>query len=259
VNNQLINEIKQMVQSAYEAVLNNKAFEVHDKGKQDIVTDLDFAMERRIKEAIKALFPDDRFIGEEENHETLGMARTWVCDPIDGTLNFTQNIPYYGIQLALLVKKEPMFSLIFLPQLKEMYYAVKGQGAYMGDTKLKLDSMLPLSKTIVTFGDFSKSNPSSRGYQLKAIAAMVERAMRVRIQGASSVDFAFVASGKNGCHIIFSKNIWELAPGTMLAAEAGCKVYSLSGERHGFSGEGLVIAGNEVILNEVVTILEQLL
>jgi myo-inositol-1(or 4)-monophosphatase len=139
-----------------------------------------------------------------------------------------------------------------------MYYAVKGQGAFLGDMKLELDPMLPLSKAIVTFGDFSKSNPSSRGFQLKAIAAMVESAMRVRIQGASSVDFAFVASGKNGCHIIFSKNIWELAPGTMLAVEAGCKVYRLSGDRHGFSGEGLIIAGNIAILNEVVALLEQL-
>ena len=258
MNNQLIENIKQIVQSAYEVVLNNKAFEVHDKGKQDIVTDLDFAMERRIKNALKALFPEDRFIGEEENHETLGMERTWVCDPIDGTLNFTQNIPYYGIQLALLVEKQPVFSLIYLPELKEMYHAVKGQGAFMGDKKLELDPLLPLSKAIVTFGDFSKSNPSSRGYQLKAIAAMVESAMRIRIQGASSVDFAFVASGKNGCHIIFSKNIWELAPGTMLAVEAGCKVYRLSGERHGFSGEGLVVAGNANILNEVVAVLEQL-
>ena len=69
----MIENIKQIVQSAYEVVLNNSVFEVHDKGKQDIVTDLDFAMERRIKEEIKALFPEDRFIGEEENHETLGM------------------------------------------------------------------------------------------------------------------------------------------------------------------------------------------
>lgn len=258
MNNQNIDSIKQMVQDAYEAVLNNRAYNVQDKGKQDIVTNLDFAMERYIKRAIQTLFPEDRFIGEEENHEALTMERTWVCDPIDGTLNFTQNIPYYGVQLALLINKEPVFSLIYLPKLKEMYYAVKGKGAFLGDEKLKTDSEGPLARAIVTFGDFSKSNPSSRGYQLRAIEAMVEKAMRVRIQGASSVDFAFVASGKNGCHIIFSKNIWELAPGTMLAIEAGCVVYRLSGERHGFSGEGLIIAGNALILNEVVALLEAL-
>lgn len=258
MNNQLVDTIKQIVLEAYEAVLANRAFEVHDKGKQDIVTDLDFAMERKIKASIQMKFPEDRFIGEEENHETLGMERTWVCDPIDGTLNFTQNIPYFGVQLALLEHKEPIFSLIYLPALKQMYHAVKGQGAYLGGSKLETDEALPLSKAIVTFGDFSKSNPSSRGYQLRAMETMVDRAMRVRIQGASSVDFAFVASGKNGCHIIFSKNIWELAPGTMLAIEAGCKIYRLSGERHGFSGEGLIIAGNKALLDEVVAILEAL-
>lgn len=258
MNTQEIENIKHIVLDAYESVIENNAFQVHDKGKQDIVTDLDFAMERKIKTSIQMAFPNDRFIGEEENHESLEMERTWVCDPIDGTLNFTQNIPYFGVQLALLEHKEPIFSLIYLPALKQMYHASKGQGAFLDDLTLKTDDALTLSKAIVTFGDFSKSNPSSRGYQLRAMEAMTDRAMRVRIQGASSVDFAFVASGKNGCHIIFSKNIWELAPGTMLAEEAGCKIYRLSGARHGFSGEGLIIAANAPLLDEVVAILEAL-
>jgi len=252
----LAQRVETVIIKAYESVLKGQTFQVHDKGKQDIVTNLDFEMERKIKIELAKLYPEYAFIGEEENHDSLGIERTWVCDPIDGTLNFTQNIPYYGVQLALLEDKEPILSLIYLPMFGEMYRAVKGQGATLNGRKLELDAEIPLSRVIATFGDFSKSNPSSRGYQLEAMEALVEKAMRVRIQGASSVDFAFVASGKNGCHVIFSKNIWELAPGTMLATEAGCKVYRLSGEKHGFLGEGLIIAGNDVILDEVVQLLE---
>ena len=252
----MVQRVETIIIKAYETVLEGQTFHVKDKGKQDIVTNLDYEMERRIKSDLLNLFPEDAFIGEEENHDALGMGRTWVCDPIDGTLNFTQNIPYFGVQLALLENREPIFSLICLPKLGEMYMAVKGQGATLNGSKLELDKDTPLSRVVATFGDFSKSNPSSRGYQLKAMEALVEKAMRVRIQGASSVDFAFVAAGKTGCHILFSKNIWELAPGTMLAVEAGCKVYRLSGEKHGFSGEGLIIAGNDVILSEVVELLE---
>lgn len=279
--NEWVEKVKNIVFRAVETIIEDQTFKVSDKGKQDIVTDLDIQMERRIKACLKELFSDDHFIGEEENHiDQPALSgknhRVWVCDPIDGTLNFTQNIPYYGVQLALIEDGNPVFCLIYLPVLGEMYTAVRGEGAYVtsvkksakthlgmasgGEASIKLvtDHTQPLEKSIVTFGDFSKSNPSSRGYQLKAMAALVEQAMRIRIQGASSVDFAYVASGKNGCHILFSKNIWELVPGTLLAEEAGCKTYRIQGEAHGFEGEGLIIAINQEILDRVSQTLESI-
>ncbi len=261
----LINKIKEIIISASDELL-NKAFTVSEKGKQDVVTNLDFEMERRIKSELMKSFPEDGFIGEEENHDTTKAVldnhqRVWVLDPIDGTLNFTQKIPYFGVQIALIVKGHPFFSMIYLPKIRELYYAIEGQGAFLNDVQLielKDTQEQKLKDVIVTFGDFSKSNPSSRGYQLKAMEALVEKAMRVRIQGASSVDFAFTAAGKNGCHIIFSKNIWEIAPGLMLAQEAGCVVYKISGEKHGFKGEGIIIAQNPSMLLEISQVLERL-
>jgi len=271
----MIEKVKALLINLSEEVLKSRDFDVQSKGKQDIVTDLDFQMERRIKDALLTEFPGDLFIGEEENHETLTDARTWVCDPIDGTLNFTCEIPYFGVQVALLENKQPTFSMIYLPELSELYAAQKHQGAVLyhlktgkktilnlpdeavlDETELSKLNQITLSQVVVTFGDFSKSNPTSRGYQLKAMGELIEKAMRIRIQGASSVDFAFVSARKNGCHIMFSKNIWELAPGLLLAEEAGCKVQRISGAQHGFSGEGVVIAINDLILNEVIEILE---
>ena len=250
--------VKEVLIEAVASVLRVSEFDVTSKGKQDIVTNLDFEMERLIKKRLLDRFPNDRFIGEEENHETLGNGRTWVCDPIDGTLNFTQNIPYYGVQLALMVHASPVMSMIYLPELGEFYEATKGCGATLGGKKLVTPGEVNLERVVVTFGDFSKSNPSSRGFQIKAMEALLGKAMRIRIQGASSVDFAFVSAAKNGCHIIFSKNLWEMAPGTMLAEESGCKLHRISGEKHGFEGEALIVAINVSILNEVVSILEAL-
>ena len=94
---------------------------VMDKGVQDIVTNQDFEMERAIKAYLRMHYPQDTFIGEEENQWHLTNERTWVCDPIDGTLNYTNGHPFYGVQLALLENKEPLLSLIYLPQLDELY------------------------------------------------------------------------------------------------------------------------------------------
>lgn len=251
----LIEPVTQIVHQAASTILLSSDFQVHGKGPQDLVTDLDFKMERTIKAALLEAYPGDAFIGEEENHDELGDSRTWVCDPIDGTVNFTQGIPYYGIQLALLVDRKPVFSLIHLPVLGETFVAVKGQGAFLNGVRIQADPSMTLSRALVTFGDFSKSNPSSRGFQLKAIGALLSTALRVRIQGASSVDFAFVAAGRNNCHILFTKNIWELAPGLLLTEEAGCVTGELDGEAHGFQGRGLVIAANQALLDEVLEIL----
>ena len=254
---QLSESVERIVKTAVAEILLANSFEIHDKGRQDIVTSLDFAMERALKSALLANFPNDKFIGEEENHETLGPERTWVCDPIDGTVNFTQGIPYFGVQVALLIDRQPVFSLIHLPKLQETYLAIKGQGAFLNGEKLQANPSANLSRSIVTFGDFSKSNPTSRGFQLGAMRHLMEKAMRVRIQGASTVDFAFLAAGKNGCHIMFSQNLWEVAPGTMLATEAGCLTGQIDGQKHGFAGQGLVIALNQNILDEVISALEQ--
>lgn len=262
---ELIDIVKKIITSSADELL-TESFTIKEKGKQDIVTNLDFEMERRIKKELLYYFPEDGFIGEEENHDlgnlnTKNKMRTWILDPIDGTLNFTQGHPFFGVQIALMIGTEPYFSMIYLPKINELYYAISGKGAFINDQSIhvvKETKGQQLKDVIVTFGDFSKSNPSSRSYQLKAIEALVEKAMRVRIQGASSVDFAFTSVGKNGCHIIFSKNIWELAPGLMLAKESGCVTCKISGEKHGFSGEGIIIAQNLSILSEVSILLEDI-
>lgn len=251
-------KVHRLLDEVIELYLVHSEAEVFAKGHLDVVTNLDYKMERHLKAALMELFPETLFIGEEENHEQLTDAPTWVCDPIDGTLNFTKGIPYYGVQLALLVKKKPVMSFIDLPVLGQRYWAIQGLGAFSGEQKIIPDSGSGLDQVIVTFGDFSKSNPSSRGYQLSAMSALIGKAMRIRVQGASSVDFAFVASQKNGCHILFSKNLWELAPGKMLAEEAGCVTVAIDGSKHGFEGQGLVVAINENVLTEVMNAIEGL-
>lgn len=249
--------VREVVQLA-DRLLGND-YEVMEKGRQDIVTSLDIQMEREIKALLLNLFPNDGFVGEEENQTVSNHKRIWVCDPIDGTLNFTQGIPYFGIQLALLEGDAVLFSMIYLPKLKELYVAILGQGAFLNGISIETNQgHQTLEKSIVSFGDFSKSNPSSRTFQNELIGRLLGKAMRIRIQGASSVDFAFVSSHKNAVHILFSKNIWEMAPGILLAKEAGCIVYKFSGEAHGFEGEGLIISANQNIQNEILLEIEKM-
>ena len=256
----MVEIIRRILRDAIDGILMTDEIdlEIKAKGRQDLVTAKDVAMEDFICRALKEAFPDDRFIGEEGAYAGLGMERTWILDPIDGTMNYVKGIPYYGVQIACMEERKPIFCMIILPELNLEFYADLESGAFFNGNRLTQNQTLALEEGIVTFGDFSKSNPSSRGFQLKAMNALMEKCMRIRIQGASSVDFAFVASGKNSCHILFSKNIWELAPGRMLAEASGCVSESIDGRVHGFEGEGLVVAANPGILRQVVKALNSI-
>lgn len=253
---EVLNHVKEVVIQASNDILKNSSGAKADiKGQGDWITKNDLLMERYIKAALKKAFPQDAFIGEEENHQVLGNIRTWVLDPIDGTINYALGLPQYGVQLALLENKKPVFSLIYLPALNRLYHTQGGK-AYLNGAKISLNTEKKLSDGIITFGDFSKSNPSSRPYQIKLMEALMPHALKIRIHGASSYDFAMVASGESLAHILFSKRIWELAPGQFLAESAGAKSYLIDGSKNNFEGFGLIIAGNEGIIREIAERME---
>ncbi|MBF4692901.1 inositol monophosphatase family protein [Fusibacter ferrireducens] len=238
-------------------VKDRQNIEVKDKLASDVVTDKDIAVERFIKQKLLERFPKDRFIGEEEDSEKgLSNKRTWVLDPIDGTLNYTKDMPYFGTQLALYEKGVPMLCVIYLPILNEMYYAEQGQGAFLNGKRLKSDPNLSVQKSIITFGDFSKSNPISRPVQVNMMSKLMEEALKIRIQGASSVDFAFVAAGRSGAHVMFSKRIWEISAGLLLCLEAGCVTNVSEDMSETLEGKGVVVAQNSKILEQIMVMLE---
>ena len=234
-------------------IKSQKNIEVKDKLASDVVTDRDIAVERLIKQKLLKQFPEDNFIGEEEDAEkALTDRRTWILDPIDGTLNYTKWTPYFGTQLALYENGMPILCVIYLPLLDEMYYAERGKGAFLNDKPLKADLDLSIQKSIITFGDFSKSNPKSRPVQIHLMSKLMVDALKIRIQGASSVDFAFVASGRSGAHIMFSKRIWEISAGLLLCLEAGCVTNVSESMSETLEGKGIVIAQNNEILDKIM-------
>lgn len=98
-------------------------------GSYDLVTCSDREVQDKIAKAISSEFPEDLFIAEEGEENSLTDARTWVIDPIDGTLNFERGIPAFGSQLALMVGREPVLSVIHLPPSGETFTARLPRGS----------------------------------------------------------------------------------------------------------------------------------
>ncbi|MEK7165321.1 MAG: inositol monophosphatase family protein, partial [Patescibacteria group bacterium] len=105
------------------------------------VTQVDIDTENFLRERLVKQFPTFGFYSEESAKETqteLEKECVWVVDPIDGTLNFSRNIPLYGISVGLLYQNRPVFGIIYLPEDDELYSAHRNQGAYLGRRKLQV-------------------------------------------------------------------------------------------------------------------------
>jgi len=194
---------------------------IQEKTASDLVTNIDLEIEEMIITFIKKHYPNDLIIAEETLDEKLTDQATWLIDPIDGTVNFSYGSTLYGIQLCHLINKEAIFTLMYLPASKDIYHAIKGQGAYRNNLPLHVQKNHPLHLSLVSFGDFSKSSYPSRPYQMTLIDHLKESVMKIRIFGSSCIDFTAVASGQTHAHIMFSKRIWEFYAGLLLCKEAG--------------------------------------
>ncbi len=192
----------------------------NEEGAYDVVSDNDILIENYIKSAISKAFPGDSFLCEESGEE-IRSDRVWIIDPIDGTVNYTHNIPMYGIQLALMIEEDAVLSAIYLPEFDEMYTAVKGEGAYLNGKKLNVRNDVSMHDSIVSTGDFSRGSTGFRKGQVRFMELLHDKIARFKMFGSACCDFAFFASSRTDCHIRFVRKLWDFMPGLLISIEAG--------------------------------------
>jgi myo-inositol-1(or 4)-monophosphatase len=212
------------------------------KGVNDYATAVDLALERRISAALT-----DRtgiaVHGEEYGGEALDVGTVWVLDPIDGTANYSHHIPLTAINLALLVEGVPRAGLTWVPLLGERYVATAGGPARRNG--VVLPQLVPggLGATVVAFGHVGFGNAAfPAAYRLAFLREVSRTAMRVRMIGASALDFAWVAAGLFSAAVSFGNNAWDTAPGACLVRAAGGVVTDLAGAAHELRSESMLAA-----------------
>jgi histidinol phosphatase-like enzyme (inositol monophosphatase family) len=133
--NDLLAFAREAARAAGEATLTHfgaTELAVERKADGSPVTRADREAERILRERIAAAWPDDAILGEEEGERPGTSGRRWILDPVDGTRSFTHGVPLYGTLLALESEAHERVELgvVYLPALREMMYAARGQGAF---------------------------------------------------------------------------------------------------------------------------------
>lgn len=244
--------IRDIVRHAFNLYADLTEEDIYQKSTFDIVTETDLNIEKYLIKEIKAYFPDDHILSEEYNSQNPIKDRTWIIDPIDGTCNFTQDIPLYGIQCALVDNGQVVLSYIYLPFHNEEYHAVINEGAWKNNERIHVKNNQQ-NHSIISFGDYPHSSSLYSISQHKAIGYLMDKIAKIRMFGAACVDFSFAASGKtNGC-VLITRNPWDILPGMFLCKEAGAVISNLKGQDYKFNDDGIIISSNNELHSLLIT------
>ncbi|MEM9655864.1 MAG: inositol monophosphatase family protein [Actinomycetota bacterium] len=192
------------------------------KGDRDFATEVDFAIERTVRERLAKLTPDIGFVGEEYGGDQ-DAERYWCLDPIDGTINYAASSPLCAISLALIEDGQPTIGIIDAPRLGDRYSASLGAGSTRNHQPIASAEAKNLNEAISSFGDFSVAQGYEDRYrqQREILDAAAKKFRRVRMLGTAALDLAWLADGKHAAAIIIGGQLWDIAAGQVIAQEAG--------------------------------------
>ena len=185
----------------------------------DLVSDADREAERTIRELLETERPQDGLVAEEGSHAEAASGRRWVVDPLDGTINFLYGFPAWAVSVALDDADGALVGVVHSPIHGETFRAVRGEGAFLGDRRLRVGPARPLEQSLVATG-FSYE-PDRRAVQAEAIGRLLPRARDIRRAGAAALDLAWVAAGRVDAFFERGLHHWDWAAGRLLVEEAG--------------------------------------
>jgi myo-inositol-1(or 4)-monophosphatase len=217
---------------------------VRAKARADLVTEVDEASERAIVACIRAAFPGDTVVGEEFSGTAALAGRSWIIDPIDGTVNYGHGHPCTCVSIAFHDEAGPAVGVVSAPFLGETFHAVRGGGAFLGDRPIRVSAVTEGAETLQATGFPFKAGKGDPETYFRLVAEMVASTHGVRRAGAAALDLAYVAAGRLDGYWEIGLAPWDLAAGALLVTEAGGRVTGWPGDREPPVLTGRLIASN---------------
>ena len=208
------------------------------KGRGNIVTDADTAVEQEIKALLTGEFPDMGLLGEETAGVRADDGYVWVIDPLDGTRNFASGIPFFSVVIGLALDGEPLVGVNYDPNRDEMIEAQRGGGAFLNGRRVHVSERSTIAESIVGM-DLSYNNDGAV-YGLDIIRSIWPGMQTARIMGSSALGISYAAAGRTDLYFHYQLQPWDQVAGILLVREAGGVITDRTGGPIGLYSDGLV-------------------
>ena len=185
---------------------------------QDVVSVADKRVEAFVKQRIISAFPQDGFLGEESGTQMPDARVLWVVDPIDGTSCFLNGLHTWCLSLAIVADGEPVIGVVYDPNHRELFHALKGQGAWLNDAPIAPHPATTVKEGVMGVGTSHRVTPAVFLPFLNALLS--DGGMFIR-NGSGALMSAWAAAGRLIGYYEPHMNPWDGLPGLVLMREAG--------------------------------------
>jgi myo-inositol-1(or 4)-monophosphatase len=195
------------------------------KSEKDVVTEADHLSEEAILEIVGSAFPGDAFLAEESGVSGVKADRLWVIDPLDGTVNYANGIPFFAVSIGLVIDGEPVLGVVLDPSRGELFTAIRGGGAFLDGFPIRAPVKEQIGDAVVHLGlpraGFARQNTRFR----KAVRI-------VRAMGSATLGMTYLANGRFDAYVQFQGlSTWDICAAGVIAIEGGAVLSSRSGSR----------------------------
>jgi 3'(2'), 5'-bisphosphate nucleotidase len=197
-----------------------EAVEVILKNDDTPVTRADYASNAHILDKLIQAFPHHGFLSEESTDNLLRLEKEfcWIIDPLDGTKEFIKKNGEFTINIALVKGHDVVMGVVYAPVKEELYYAVKGEGAYM-EKEGKVSRIFVSDRLVDLYALRSRSHETIRYAEL--LARHSERILVIHRMG-SAYKGCLIARGDYDIYYNFGHTmVWDTAPVDLIVSEAG--------------------------------------
>ena len=202
------------------------------KSARDVVTEADHLSEALILDAIRTTYPGDAILAEETGEHravageepTSGRGRVWIVDPLDGTVNYANGIPFFCVSIGLVVDGQPVVGVVLDPTRSESFAAVAGGVATLDGRPIQASDKDKLSDFVVSM--------ALNGRTAISRARNVRKAIRIsRSMGSAALALAYVGHGRFDAFIQQGGlSTWDIAAAGLIAERGGARVTAIDGE-----------------------------
>lgn len=216
---------------------------IHEKSTQNLVTQADFDSEALIFDMIRKRHSGHAVMREEgESTGTHESEHLWVVDPLDATNNYAHGLPHFCISIAYAYQGKVQVGVVLDPIRKECFAAVRGQGAWLNESPIRVSNAEALTQSLIATGFYYERGE----VMLKTLDAIrdlfLENVRGVRRMGAAALDLTWVACGRMEGYFEYRLAPWDFAAGWLIVEEAGGVCLDSAGGPLSLASKGAIAA-----------------
>ena len=207
--------------------------DIKKKGNEkDLVTAVDLMVEKRIVSRIKKRFPEHDIYGEESGKTLRGSEFCWVIDPIDGTNNYTHDIPNYTISIGYEESPgKPILGVVFCPRQNELFHAAEGSGAFLNGEPINVSPVEDALQALTIISPPFRY-PRYRADYFHVLAKLGSTTGDFRDFGSAALHLCYIACGRADAFFEFGLKYHDIAAAMVIVSEAGGALAPIEDGRH---------------------------